>query len=126
MGTSVADGEAVQAVVRFGPPAIEDGKIQSAIEDDLLAAGAGSLKWTARIVQPYVHALHEQAAYIDVVVFDEDEFVGELLIAHERGDLLQDALAGFVVGMRLAGKDKLHGTLGVIDHQGKFFDVPQN
>ena len=44
-------------------------------------------------------------------------------VAHHFGDLLQDTLAGFVVRMGLAGKEELHGALGVVDHGGETFDV---
>src|SRR5208337_3317526 len=57
---------------------------------------------------------------------DEDEFVGKLRVAHQLGNLLQDALAGFVERMRLSGKHELHGAFRVIDHAGDFFDVGQN
>ena len=79
----VADGEAVQAVVGFRPPAIQHREIQAAVQHHLLAAGAGGFQRPPRIVQPDVHALHEVAADVDVVVFDEDELVGELRIAHQ-------------------------------------------
>src|ERR1700728_1432098 len=40
MRAAGADGESVEAIVGFGPPAIEHGKIQTAVENDLLTAGA--------------------------------------------------------------------------------------
>ena len=41
---ALADGEAVGAVVGFGPPAVEDRQVQAAVEHGLLAAGAGGLQ----------------------------------------------------------------------------------
>ena len=118
-----ADGEAVEAVVGLGPPAVEHGEIQAAVEDDLLAAGAGGFERAARIVEPDVDALDQMAADVDVVVLDEDELVGELGVAHHLGDLLQHTLAGLVVRVGLAGKEELHRTLGVVDHGGEPLDV---
>ena len=123
MGSALADGEAVEAVVGFGPPAVEHREVEAAVEDDLLAAGAGSFQRPARIVEPDVDALDEVAADVDVVVLDEDELVAELRVAHHLGDLLQDALAGLVVRMGLAGEEELHGALGIVDHGGEALHV---
>src|SRR6185437_661389 len=92
-------------------------------EHDLLAAGAGGFERTARIVEPYVDALYEVASDVDVVVLDEDELGGELGVSHAFGDLLEHALAGFVVRVGLAGEEELHGTLGVVDHSGEALHV---
>ena len=113
-----ADGEAIEAVVGFGPPAVEDGEVETAVEDDLLSAGAGGFEGAAWVIEPDVDALYEMATYIDVVVFDEDELVGELVVAHHLSDLLQDLLAGFVERVGFAGEDELHGALGVVNHGG--------
>src|SRR3569833_202105 len=53
-----ADREAVHAVIGFGPPPVQHGKIQAAVQHHLLSAGTGGFERTARIVQPYVDALH--------------------------------------------------------------------
>src|SRR5205807_3443729 len=110
----------------LGPPAVEHGKIESAIQDNFLAAGARCLQGAARIVQPDIDSLHEVAANVDVVVLDKDELVGEEAVAHEFGNLLQDSLAGFVVRMGLAGKDELDRTFGIVDHRGETLDVGEN
>ena len=125
VGAAGADGEAVEAVVGLGPPAIEHGEVEAAVEHHFLAAGAGGFQGTARIVEPDVDALDEVAADVDVVVLDEDELVGEVGVAHHLGDLLQHALAGLVVRMGLAGKEELHGALGIVDHGGQPLDVGQ-
>ena len=121
-----SDGESVHPVVRLGPPAIENRKVQPAIQDHLLAARARCLQGPPWIVQPDVHALHEMAADVDVVVFDEDELVGELRIAHQFGNLLQHSLAGLIVRMSLAGKNKLHRAFGIVHHRRQTLDVRQN
>ena len=116
VGAAGADGEAVETVVSFGPPAVEDGEVEAAVEDDFLSAGAGGFEGAARVVEPDIDALDEMAAYVDVIVLDEDEFVGELAVAHHLSDLLEDLLAGLVEGVGFAGEDELHGALGVVDH----------
>ena len=104
VGTAGADGEAVEAVVGLGPPAIEDGEVEAAIEDYFLSAGAGGFEGAAGVVEPDVYALDEVTAYVDVVVLDEDELVAEFGVMHHLGDLLQHALAWLIVRMRLAGE----------------------
>ena len=123
VGAAGADGEAVESVVSFGPPAVEDGEVEASVEDDLLSAGTGGFKRAAWVVEPHIDALDEVAAYVDVVVLDEDELVGELAVAHHLGDLLQDLFAGLVEGMGFAGEDELHWALGVVDHGGETLDV---
>ena len=120
---ALADGEAVEAVVGLGPPAIEHGEIEAAVENHLLPAGAGGFERTARIVEPDIDALDQMAADVDVVILHEDEFVAELGVAHHLGDLLEDALARLVVGMGLAGEEELHGALGIVDHGGEALHV---
>ena len=66
------------AVVRLGPPAVEDREVQPAVEHHLLAAGARRLERPARVVEPDVDALDQVAADVDVVVLDEDDLAGEL------------------------------------------------
>ena len=59
---SGADREAVQPVVGLRPPAVENRKVQAAVQDHLLAAGARCFQRTPRIVQPHVDALHQSGA----------------------------------------------------------------
>src|SRR5208337_2292554 len=126
VSSAVSDGEAVQAVVSFRPPAIQDREVQASVQNHFLAAGPGGFERTARIIQPDIYTLHEMATNVDVVIFDEDEFVGKFRIAHQLGNLLQNALARFVERVCLAGKHELHRAFRVIDHAGDFFDVGQN
>src|SRR5436190_19277414 len=101
MRSSVSDGKAVESVIRLRPPAVEHGKIESAIQDHFLSARARSLKRPPRIVEPDVHALHEVAADIDVVVLNENNFIREPRIAHQLRDLLKDSLSRLVLRMGL-------------------------
>ena len=66
------------------------------------------------------------AAHVDVVIFDKNDFVGKLRIAHQLGNLLQHALTRLVERMRLPGKYKLHRTFRIVDQTRHFFDVGQN
>src|ERR1035438_7637010 len=108
MGSARANGEAVVAIIGFGPPAIENGKVEAAIEDDFLSAGAGGFHGAAGVIEPHIDALNKVTADVNVVILDEDEPVGENGIVHQLGDLLQDFLSRFVVGVGFAGKDELH------------------
>ena len=121
-----SDGEAIQSVVRLGPPAVQDGEIEAAVQDHFLTARAGRLERPPGIVQPHVDALHEVASDINVVVFDKYKFVGELFVAHQLRDLLQHSLARIVARVRLSGEHKLHRPLRIVHHQGDFFDVGQD
>ena len=120
MGSAGSDREAVQAVVGFRPPAVENGEIQAAVQDHLLPAGARGLERTPRIVQPDIDALHEVAADVDVVVLDEDEFVGKLPVAHQLRDLLQHAFAGLVRGCALPAKTNCTGRFGSFTIEASF------
>src|SRR5256885_13477731 len=126
MRASSANGEAVQAVIRFGPPAVQNGQIQSTVEHHLLSAGARCFQWPARIVEPYIDSLHEVTAHVDVIVFDKGELVAELRISHHLRNLLKNTFARLVMGMGLPGKHELDRAFGVVDHRGKLFQVPQD
>ena len=125
MSSPAADCESVQAVVCFRPPTIQDGEVQSAVQNHLLTAGARRLQRPARVVEPNIDALHEMTSYVDVVIFDEHELIGKLAVMHQLGNLLQHPLARLVAGMRLAGEYELYGSLGIIDHGRQIFDVCQ-
>ncbi len=66
------------------------------------------------------------ASHVDVVVLDENEFVGEPRIAHHFGNLLQHPLAGLVARMRLARKHELHRPCRVVDDLSEPLDIRQN
>src|SRR5262245_32909988 len=104
MRSSVSDGESVESVIGLRPPAIEHGKIEPTIQDHFLSACARRFERPSRIVQPDVDALHEVSADVDVVVLDENNFIGESRIAHEVCDLLKNSLAGLVLWMSLSGE----------------------
>ena len=40
VSSPAADGEAIDAVKSFRPPAVQNGKVQAAVQDDFLSAGA--------------------------------------------------------------------------------------
>ena len=88
---SYASAHQPSSTERFKPP----------FKTTFLAAGSGGFQRTPRIVQPDIDTLRQMAADVDVIVFDEDEFVGKLRVAHQLRNLLQDALARFVERMRL-------------------------
>ena len=88
-----ADGETIRTVEAFAPPAVEDAEIQAAVATGFHAACAGRFERAARIVQPEVHALIEAAAYVVIVVLDEDGVPSELLPLAEGYDRLEDLLA---------------------------------
>src|SRR5690349_14416701 len=102
---AVADGEAVLAVVGFGPPTIEDRQVEPAVEHGLHTTRAGGFFWPARSVQPNVDPLHQVPGDVDVVIFDEREAAGEAAVVAEVFNLLDEILAGLVGRMGLAGKD---------------------
>ena len=64
MSTSLSNRESVQAVEGFRPPPVQNREIQSAVQNDFLAAGAGSLERAARIIQPHIDALHLSLIHI--------------------------------------------------------------
>ena len=71
----------------------------------------------------YITGSHLNHLTFTAPIFHEDELVGELGVAHELGDLLEDLLAGLVEGMGFAGEDELHWALGVVDHGRESLDV---
>src|SRR5208283_5873809 len=60
--SALSDSEAVQAVVSFRPPAVQNREVQAAVQNDFLTAGSGSFQRTPRIVQPDINTLRQMAA----------------------------------------------------------------
>ena len=102
---AVADGEPVEPVVGLGPPAVEDGQVEAAVEQHLLPAGSARLLRPARGIEPHVHTLHQMASHVDVVVLDENHTRTQVVQQTGLIDRTQKLLARLVVGMRLAGKN---------------------
>ena len=126
MRVARADRKSVQAVVPFGPPAVEHRQVQAAVEHHLLAAGAARFERPPRIVEPDVDPLDEVAADVDVVILDEEQLAGESRIADQPRDLLQDLLAGPIVWMRLAREDQLHRHLRIVEQRDGRFEILQD
>ena len=116
----VADGEAVDAVVGLGPPAVEDRQIEPAVEQHLLAAGAAGLLRAARVVQPDVDALHQVAADVDVVVLDEHDPLPRArgVSAFVARPCCISSLPGLVGGCALPAKTSCTGRCGVVEQLG--------
>src|SRR6185295_16599653 len=103
----LADRPAVVAAIPFGPPAVQDRRVDAAADGAFLAAGAARLLGPPRRVQPHVAPLHEHARDLHVVVLDEDDLAAELALG-EQDELADEVLPRAVGGMRLAREDELH------------------
>ena len=117
---------AVGAVVGLGPPAVQHRQLQAAVEHRLHAAGPGRLQRRTREVGPDVAAADQPRGAGEVVVGQEDDAALRPLRPAQVQQLLDQLLAGLVLGVRLAGDDQLHRpvaaqqaqrALRVVDHQ---------
>ena len=81
------DRPAVLAVVALRPPAVQDAQIQHAVHPRLHPGGAAGLVLPDRVVEPDVGAPREVPGDVDVVVFEEDDSVLELVVLGEVEDL---------------------------------------
>jgi hypothetical protein len=104
---AMANGETILAIVGFVPPAIENREIQTPVQNDLLTAGAASLQWSSRGVQPHVHSLDKVAGDVVIVVLDENDPPPVGGVDAISRDPLQEQLALAVPRVSLAGEDNL-------------------
>ena len=102
-----ADREPVSAIIRLGPPAVEDREVERAVEHGLLARRAARLLGAPWVVQPDVDPLNQAPPDVHVVVFDEHDVSREPLVAGDLDDALDQFLAHPVLGVGLAGEDEL-------------------
>ena len=107
------DDPAVVVAGVLGPPAVEDRQVERAVHRGLHARRAARLERTQRVVQPHVAARVEQLGHAHVVVGQEHDALAQLGLLRELHELLDEALALVVGGVRLAGDHELHGPLGV-------------
>ena len=110
---TATDRPAIVARPAFVPPAIEDAYVDDAVGRRLHPARARSLHGAARVVQPDVHALYEEARDPHVVVLEDEHAATELGRARLGEDSLDHLLCGPVGGVRLAGEHDLDGALFV-------------
>ena len=80
---AAADRPAQVGLIALDPPAVQDRAVQHAVGGRLHAAGAGGLMRPARRVEPHVHALHQVAGDVDVVVLEEDDPPADVGLAGE-------------------------------------------
>ena len=107
----VAERPADVGEVGLGPPAVQLGQIETAVDEHLHAAGAAGFPRALRSVDPHIHALHEVLGEEHVVVGEENHRRIRLMAADEVHPFLDQRLAGAVGGVRLAGEDELGGVL---------------
>src|SRR6516164_9866944 len=96
---------------RFDPPAVEDAKIEHAVERCFHPASARSLQWRQGRVEPYVRAGDQRYSDPHIVIRQED---ASHLAAKLAAKIMEPAdrfLAGVVARMRLAGHYHLQWVL---------------
>lgn len=123
VGGAVADSETVGTVVPFVPPPVEDGEVQSAVQDRLLSGGTGRFEGTTRVVKPNVDALNEVARNVDIVVFEEDDAICEAFFLLDGDEALDDVLTGHVSRVSFPGEDELNRAFGIVDDLVESFFV---
>ncbi len=100
----------------FDPPAVEDAEAGNAVERGLHAAGAGGFVGAQRGVEPDVDAVGELLAEVPVVVLEvEDAELAGLELGGCGEDVADEALAGVVGGVSLAGHEDLQAADAVGD-----------
>src|SRR5208282_2393342 len=57
VSSAASDGETVQPVVSLRPPAIQNREVQSAVQNNFLAARSGGFQRPPRIVKPHINPL---------------------------------------------------------------------
>ena len=117
VGLAPADRPAVVLLVALVPPAVEHADVEDAVLGGLHAGRPRRLERPARVVEPDVDALHEEARDAHVVVLEDEHAAAQLRRARALEDLLDHPLAGPVGRVRLAGEDDLDRAIGVGQHR---------
>jgi hypothetical protein len=107
VGLAGADSKPIGPIIRLSPPAVENRKVQAAVQRGLLPGSAAGLLRTTRVVQPHVNSLNELARHVHVVVFDKYDPRREAMIPGEPHNILDQLLAHAVLGVGLAAEDEL-------------------
>ncbi len=98
------------------PPAVEHAERGHAVERRLHAAGAGGFIRAQRRVEPDIDAVGELLAEVPVVVLEvEDTELAGLELGGGGEDVADEALAGVVGGVSLAGHEELQAADAVGD-----------
>ncbi len=113
----VADGEAAVGRVALGPPAVEDGAVEHAVQRRLHSRRARRLHRPTRGVEPDVHALDEPPRERHLVVGQEHDVAMRAVAAREVDHLADDVLAALVRRVRFAGDDDLQRAIGIAEQR---------
>src|SRR5690606_18790610 len=106
-----SDRPAIQAVVPFRPPPIENRKVESTMDGNFLPARSTRLHGAARIVQPHIAARNQRPGDLHVVVLEENDAPSKIRMLRGLHDALDEPLSTLVGRMRLAGVDDLNRSL---------------
>ena len=120
-----ADRPAVVTGEPLVPPAVEDAHVRHAVLGGLHAGGPRRLQRPARVVEPDVHALHEEPADAHVVVLENVDATAQLAGARALEDLLDDPLARSVGRVGLAREHDLDRPRLVPQHPRQPVDVAE-
>ena len=93
--------------IALGPPAVEHGEVEDAVDGRLHPARPRGLQGAARGVQPDVAAAHHRARNTHVVVLEEDNATLSAWLSPELDDLLHHVLAGHIGGVGFSRDDDL-------------------
>ena len=89
------------------PPAVQLGKIEASVDQDLHSAGSAGLPRPTRCVEPEIHALHQLFGQNHVVVYQEDHPVGCSRIANEPGPSLYQGFSFRIKRVGFSRDDEL-------------------
>ncbi len=110
-------------LIAFDPPAVEHAEVEHAVHHGLLSGGTGSLQRTRGGIHPHVDTLHHATGNLHIVILQEDDLTYELGHGSHLHYAFDQILPRFVVGVRLTGEYKLHGTFRVVDYGRETFEI---
>ena len=123
VGTLVGKCPTGAGTITFIPPTIEHGEVDHAVHEGLFARRSGGFEGTRGGVHPDIDAADETTCELHVVVVEENDLTNELGALRDVVNLLDEALSCTVGGVRLTGKEELHGIVGIVDNLREAFEV---
>src|ERR1700722_1172804 len=113
MLAAVTDGPADLRRICFGPPAIQLGKIQPAINEHFHAAGSTRFPGASRGVHPQIHTLNQLLGHEQIVITQEDYARAYFRAIRTLDPLADHLLTLCVLWMSFASEDELNRMLAV-------------
>ena len=123
IGTLVGECPSCTWTIAFIPPSVQNGQIDNTIHERLLTRCTRCFERTCGSVHPDIHAAHQPAGQLHVIILQEDDLTQELGTLAYLIDLLDKTLTCSIGRMSLTCIEELYGIVRIVHYLAQALQV---